>query len=170
MTARLAFRQRPDVAITTGAGIVFFFVMWARFVGAKVVLMETLAGVERPSRFGRLAAPLANLMIVQSASIGSAWPAAVVFDPLRLLDGGDCVKEPRIFVTVGATFPFDRLISMMAHLKAQGCIQSAWSSRAARGGAVPRGVESYKSLTCEQIQEQLRRALPSSAMRAPAPW
>ena len=68
-TAAIAARERPDVVITTGAGTVFFFVMWARLFGAKVVLMETFARFEAPSLFGRLTAPLAAVKIVQSAKI-----------------------------------------------------------------------------------------------------
>ncbi len=158
LTARLAARERPDVVITTGAGTIFFFVMWARLLGAKVVLMETFARVEGPSRFGRLAAPLAHLKIVQSARISASWPDAVVFDPLQVLEKTECAKEALMFVTVGATLPFDRLVSMVAEVNARGDIPERLVIQNGEGGIRPPGLETYESLTFEQMQAQLRRA------------
>ena len=50
-------RERPDVVISTGAGAVFFVVLFGRLFGAQVVVVESFARFERPSLFGRLAAP-----------------------------------------------------------------------------------------------------------------
>jgi UDP-N-acetylglucosamine transferase subunit ALG13 len=158
LTARLAARERPDVVITTGAGTVFFFVMWARLLGAKIVLMETFARIEEPSRFGRLAAPLASLKIVQSAKIGSSWPDAVVFDPLQIMRGPDVTKDAVMFVTVGATLPFDRLVSLVAELKAKGDIPERVIIQTGKGGIAPPGLETYESLSFNEMQAQLRKA------------
>jgi UDP-N-acetylglucosamine transferase subunit ALG13 len=158
LTARLAARERPDIVITTGAGTIFFFVMWARLFGAKVILMESFARVEAPSRFGRLTAPLASVKIIQSAKIGGSWPDAALFDPLRVAEHVDCKKEPVIFVTVGATLPFDRLVSMVAELAASGRIPERVIVQTGVGGLAPPDLESHESMSFDQIQAELSRA------------
>jgi|SRR6185312_696026 len=157
-TALIAARERPDVVITTGAGTVFFFVMWARLFGAKVVLMETFARFEAPSLFGRLAAPLAAVKIVQSEKIRRSWPDALVIDPLELIANVTRTKASIVFVTVGATLPFDRLVSMVAELESRGKLPERVVIQTGAGGIRPAGIETHESLSFEQIQDELRRA------------
>jgi UDP-N-acetylglucosamine:LPS N-acetylglucosamine transferase len=57
-SALLALKLRPDVVISTGAGSVFFFMVWCRLFGAKFVLIETFARFDKPSTFARAAATL----------------------------------------------------------------------------------------------------------------
>src|SRR3990167_3729681 len=38
---RIVLRHRPDVVITTGAGSMFFTVLWARIMGARIVLVDS---------------------------------------------------------------------------------------------------------------------------------
>ena len=52
-SARIIWRERPDIIISTGAGAVFFAVLWARLLGAKFVLIETFARFDEPSAFAR---------------------------------------------------------------------------------------------------------------------
>jgi len=158
-TAVIAARERPDVVITTGAGTVFFFVMWARLFGAKVVLMETFARFEAPSLFGRLAAPLAVVKIVQSAKIQRSWPDALVIDPLELVASAKTgAKAPIVFVTVGATLPFDRLVSMVADLEHRGQVPERVVIQTGEGGIRPAGIETHECLSFERIQRELHRA------------
>jgi UDP-N-acetylglucosamine:LPS N-acetylglucosamine transferase len=86
-SAAIIARERPHVVISTGAGAVFFTVVWARAFGARVVIVESFARFEGPSLFGRLASPFAHDMVVQSPKLAAAYPKAKVFDPLRRLDG-----------------------------------------------------------------------------------
>jgi UDP-N-acetylglucosamine transferase subunit ALG13 len=157
-SAALVFRERPDVVITTGAGAVYFVVMWARLVGAKIVHVETFARFEGPSWFGRIAAPLAHLKIAQSKELGDAWPGAIVFDPLRSTDPPARAKQSLLFVTVGATLPFDRLVEMVAELKAQGEIPEHVVVQTGVGGYAPPDVETYESLRFDEMQSHLRDA------------
>src|ERR1700721_4362208 len=54
---KLVRNERPDVVITTGAGSVFFTALFARMLGAKVVLVETFSRSTGLSKFARIAAP-----------------------------------------------------------------------------------------------------------------
>jgi UDP-N-acetylglucosamine transferase subunit ALG13 len=157
-SALLMMRERPDVVVTTGAGTVFFPVLWARLFGARVILVETFARFDGPSLFGKFCAPLASLKIVQSASLRAAWPDAAVFDPLRLTDAPAPKKQPLLFVTVGATLPFDRLVQMVADLKAVGEIPEQVVIQTGANGLSPAGIETYKTLSFDEMQTRLRDA------------
>jgi beta-1,4-N-acetylglucosaminyltransferase len=67
LAVRLVRRLRPAVVITTGAGIAVPFAWVARFSGAKVVYVESLTRIERPSLSCRLIRPVADRVYVQ-------WP------------------------------------------------------------------------------------------------
>ena len=157
-SARAILRERPDVLITTGAGAVIFVVLWARLFGARIVVIESFARVERPSLFGRLAAPLAHDLIVQSAKLATTYPRAKVFDPLRMLDTHAPPKAPLLFATVGATLPFDRLVNAVAELKAEGAIPEQLILQTGAGGAHPLGLDVRESLPFDAVQALLRDA------------
>jgi len=66
--------EKPDVVITTGAGIVVFFCVFAKLLGAKLIFIESMARVERPTLTARMLYPFANLFFVQ-------WPNLLKFFP-----------------------------------------------------------------------------------------
>ena len=155
-SAGIMLRERPDVVVSTGAGAVFFGVLWARLLGAKVVVVESFARFDRPSLFGRLAAPLAHHKVVQSPQLAPYWPDASVFDPLKkLLDTPRPKKEALLFVTVGAILPFDRLVNSVAQLKSDGQIPEDVIMQVGAGGAKPAGIECHETLSFEKIQQTL---------------
>lgn len=157
-SATVILKHRPHVLITTGAGAVFFSVLWARLLGAKIVLIESFARFHAPSVFGRLSARLAHEKVVQSAALSSYWPDASVFDPLRELEGERPSKRPFLFATVGAILPFDRLVNMVAEAKARGAITEDILIQTGDGGAAPDGIETLSTLSFDRIQEHLREA------------
>ena len=67
-------RQRPDVVITTGAGIVVFFCVFAKLFGAKLIFIESMARIESPTLTARMLYPFADLFIVQ-------WPGLLKYFP-----------------------------------------------------------------------------------------
>jgi hypothetical protein len=70
----IATVERPDVVITTGAGVVVFFCIFAKLLGAKLIFLESLAKVKRPSVTARLLYPFTDLFLVQ-------WPGLLEFFP-----------------------------------------------------------------------------------------
>ena len=156
--AGIMLRQRPDIVISTGAGAVFFSVLWARFLGAKFILIESFARFDRPSLFGRIAAPFAQNKIVQSAALARIFPDAVVCDPLEILDGQCAPKKPLLFVTVGATLPFDRMVEMVSTLKARGDIPEDIVIQTGVGGVSPKGLNTFETLPFDRMLSYLRDA------------
>lgn len=157
-SAGIILRGRPDVIVSTGAGSVFFCVLWARLIGARVVIVESLARFDNLSAFARIAGPWAHHKVVQSPALSAFWPDAAVFDPIRLLDGPRPPKEPLVFATVGATLPFDRMVESVATLKARGEITHQVIVQTGIGGARPAGMEVVETLPFEDMISTLRRA------------
>ncbi len=61
-------RERPAIMLSTGAGPAVPFALIARLLGIRVLFVETLTAVVRPSLTGRLVYPLAHRFFYQ-------WPA-----------------------------------------------------------------------------------------------
>ena len=157
--SRRAIRaERPDVVISTGAGTVFFTLLWARLYGARLIVVESFARFDQPSLFMRLAAPLAHRTVIQSQALRRRFPKAEMFDPLRILDGPRPRKRPLLFATVGATLPFDRMIEAVAELKRSGEIDEAVLAQVGVGGAKPAGIECVETMTFDEMQRTLREA------------
>ena len=74
MSAHTVLAERPDVVITTGAGITVFFCVFAKLLGAKLIFIESMARVERPTLTARFLYPFSDLFIVQ-------WPDLLKYFP-----------------------------------------------------------------------------------------
>lgn len=155
---RIVRDRRPDLFVTTGAGSQVFAMLFARLHGARVVLIDSFARFHAPSAFARLAGRLAHVRIAQSAESGAKWPGALVFDPFRL--GGDArpAKEPLLFATVGATLPFDRLVTLVEHARDAGLIPEEIVLQHGAGGRAIAGARSVAGLPFDEVQALLARA------------
>jgi UDP-N-acetylglucosamine transferase subunit ALG13 len=157
-SASVMMRERPTTIISTGAGAVYFAVIWAKLLGARVIVVESFARFDRPSLFGRLAAPLADELIVQSAKLKASYPAAKVFDPLRMLDEPAPPKKELLFATVGATLPFDRLVQTVADARRDGEITGEVLIQTGVGGVSPAGLDTHETLPFDKVRALLRDA------------
>jgi beta-1,4-N-acetylglucosaminyltransferase len=81
---RLVREQRPRAIVSTGAGVAVPFAVAGRLHGARVVYVESLTRVDKPSLTGRLIHPLAHDFFVQwpelLPSFGKADHEGTVFD------------------------------------------------------------------------------------------
>lgn len=157
-SAKIVIAERPDVVITTGAGAVFWSVIWARIFGARIILVESFARFNAPSVFGKLTAPLAHHKIAQSGALSKHWPDAKVFDPLKLVATPRPPKKPLLFATVGAILPFDRLVTFVSEAKARGLIKEEVVAQVGVGGAKPQGIATVETLPFDEMQRFLRDA------------
>jgi UDP-N-acetylglucosamine:LPS N-acetylglucosamine transferase len=62
---RVLRRERPDVVVSTGAGVALPFFVLGRLLRARTVFVEAYERVDRPSLTGRLVYPISNLMALQ---------------------------------------------------------------------------------------------------------
>ena len=67
-------KERPDVVISTGAGITVFFCVFAKLLGAKLIFLESMAKVEKPTLTARMLYPFSDLFLVQ-------WPGLLDYFP-----------------------------------------------------------------------------------------
>lgn len=72
----VAILERPDVVISTGASVVLFFCIFAKLLGAKLIFVESMAKVERPTLTARLLYPFTDLFIVQWPGLLKDFPRA----------------------------------------------------------------------------------------------
>jgi len=80
LSGYVALVEKPDVVITTGAGIAVFFCVFAKLLGAKLIFIESMAKIERPTLTARFLYPFADLFIVQ-------WPNLLRFFPRARFEG-----------------------------------------------------------------------------------
>ena len=74
LSAYIAIAERPDVVITTGAGVVVFFCVFAKLLGTKLIFVESMAKVDEPTLTAKLLYPFSDLFLVQ-------WPGLLQFFP-----------------------------------------------------------------------------------------
>jgi UDP-N-acetylglucosamine transferase subunit ALG13 len=157
-TAAIILKERPTVTISTGAGAVFFALLWAKALGSRIVVIESFARFEGPSLFGRLAAPLAHDLIVQSPKLAKAYPKARIFDPMRVLDVDAPAKKDLLFATVGATLPFDRMVEAVGKLQREGALPKETIVQTGVGGVAPAGLSVVETLSFDEVRSILHDA------------
>ena len=161
VSAAIIIRQRPDVVISTGAGSQTFLLAWARLAGAKIILIDSFARFDRPSKFARFAGWMAHIRIAQSKASAKNWPGAYAFDPLSIGPPSTSTKEELMIATVGAVLPFDRLSQFVATAKRNGAIAERVILQAGRGAAplaAVDGMDVVDELPFEELRALLVRA------------
>jgi UDP-N-acetylglucosamine:LPS N-acetylglucosamine transferase len=67
LSVRLLRRERPDVIVSTGAGVALPFFVLGRLLGIRTVYVEVYDRIDTATLTGRLCRPFTDLMLVQ-------WP------------------------------------------------------------------------------------------------
>lgn len=70
-------KTRPDVVISTGAGVAIAMCYIAKMFRKKVIYVEDWCIVENPSFTGRAVYPISDLFIVQRKDLRKFYPKAV---------------------------------------------------------------------------------------------
>jgi beta-1,4-N-acetylglucosaminyltransferase len=83
LARRVVAAERPDVVLSTGAGVGVPFLWAGRCAGAVTVFVETYDRVRAPSLSGRLVGPVVDLFVVQREAQRSFHPRAVCLGPVR---------------------------------------------------------------------------------------
>ena len=71
-SARLVWRVRPDLLVTTGALPGLFCLIFARLLGARTVWIDSIANSDRPSLSGTWARPFATRWYTQWEHLANA--------------------------------------------------------------------------------------------------
>ena len=150
--------ERPDLVVSTGAGSVFFTVLFAKLLGARYIHIEAFCRFETPTMFGRLIHRFADAVFVQSHQLAGVWPKVEVFDPFVRLPASTSAKEDLCVVTVGTVLPFDRLVNGVAALRQEDGRPSRVVAQVGEGGVRPDGLDVRESIDFEELTNLLERA------------
>lgn len=71
LARRVLLERRPDVVVSTGAGVALPFFVWAKVLGIPTVYVEVYDRIDSATLTGRLCRPFADRMCVQ-------WPEQAV--------------------------------------------------------------------------------------------
>jgi beta-1,4-N-acetylglucosaminyltransferase len=79
---RLLRSFRPDVVVSSGAGVAFPFFLVARLLGQKTVYVEVYDRIDSATMTGRLCYPFSNLFLLQWEEQRRNYPKGVVIGSL----------------------------------------------------------------------------------------
>ncbi|MEM6929929.1 MAG: UDP-N-acetylglucosamine--LPS N-acetylglucosamine transferase [Myxococcota bacterium] len=83
LAARWIRRERPELVVSTGAGVGVPFLWAARAAGIKTVFVEVFDRIDGPSLTGRLVAPVVDLVVLQRDAQRAIYPRGVVLGAAR---------------------------------------------------------------------------------------
>lgn len=82
LAVRLLREHRPDVVVSTGAGVALPFFVLARVLGIRTVYVEVYDRIDSSTLTGRLCAPFADRVLVQWDEQRALYRGARVIGPL----------------------------------------------------------------------------------------
>ena len=71
------WREKPQVILTTGAAVAIPMCIIGKWMGAKVIYIESFARIHTPNRTGRLLYRFADLFVIQWEQLKKYYPKAV---------------------------------------------------------------------------------------------
>jgi UDP-N-acetylglucosamine:LPS N-acetylglucosamine transferase len=78
LARRVVRRYRPDLVVSTGAGVALPFFLQARLSGAETVYLEVYDRIDSPTLTGRLCYPLSRLFLLQWQEQRRFYPRGTV--------------------------------------------------------------------------------------------
>jgi beta-1,4-N-acetylglucosaminyltransferase len=81
-SVKILFQCKPDIIVSTGAGIAIFIFILGKLTGAKTIFIESGSRILYPSRTGSLLYRFADHFIIQSAPLFQYYPKAVLKEVL----------------------------------------------------------------------------------------
>lgn len=154
----ILLQERPHVVISTGAGGAFATLFWGAVTFRKVIYIETIARVEKPSLFGSMARHFAHLCLVQWQDLVDAWPSAHYCNPLREHQDKIPPKKNRILVTIGTFVPFDRLIREVDRLCQKGLIHESVKAQIGYSSFRPQYIDSFSSCSYDELNQLMQES------------
>jgi beta-1,4-N-acetylglucosaminyltransferase len=79
---RVLRRHRPDVIVSTGAGVALPFFVLGRLLGTRTIYIEVFDRIDAPSLTARLCYPLSDLFALQWQEQARFFPRGKLIGPL----------------------------------------------------------------------------------------
>jgi len=74
---RVLLKEKPDVIISTGAGVAVPTCFLGKFMGSKIIFIESFCRIENPAFSSKLVYPISDLFIVQWKRMLKYYPRSV---------------------------------------------------------------------------------------------
>jgi UDP-N-acetylglucosamine:LPS N-acetylglucosamine transferase len=82
LAARILWQVRPELIVSTGAGVAVPFIVLGWLVRIPTAFIEVYDRVDMPTLTGRLLRPFASVVLVQWANQLESYPRGVLIGPL----------------------------------------------------------------------------------------
>jgi UDP-N-acetylglucosamine:LPS N-acetylglucosamine transferase len=79
---KVLFKEKPDVIISSGAGVAIPFFYLGKLLRKKLVFIEAYERIENPSLTGRLVYPLTDVFILHWEEQKKSFPKGIVLGEL----------------------------------------------------------------------------------------
>lgn len=76
LSIKYVFTHKPDFVISTGAGVVLPYLLFAKIAGSKIIYIESFAKTTTPTITGRIVYRFADEFFVQWPSMLGVYPKA----------------------------------------------------------------------------------------------
>jgi len=75
-------REKPDLILSSGAGTIVPFAIWAKLYGIPIVFIENMSRVNHPSLSGRIMYRMADRFFYQWEPLAKVYPRGELSGPL----------------------------------------------------------------------------------------
>jgi UDP-N-acetylglucosamine transferase subunit ALG13 len=155
-------KEKPDIVLTTGAGVALPMCYIAKLYRKKIIFIESFSRVEKPSLFGRLIYPIANLTIVQWKPLLEYYKRAEYGGPIFNFSGDNVDKnkiKDQIFVTVGTlSTGFDRLLKEIDMLIEKRVIREKVIAQIGSSKYTPKNYEWFRLASKEVFGDTMKES------------
>lgn len=157
---RILRTEKPDLVLSTGAGLAFNLLALARLFGIRTVFVESLAHVYTPTTTGRVVSRWADAYIAQWEDLHRVHPGSILASPIHLMKTDPFASpiEGGTFVTVGTHGPFPRLIAEVDRLAAAGHLPRPVIIQHPAETRCPHADRTFPECSVEEFQEHLHNS------------
>jgi UDP-N-acetylglucosamine transferase subunit ALG13 len=159
---KLFIKEIPDIIMTTGAGVALPMCYIAKLYRKKIIFIESFSRVEKPSLFGRLIYPIANLTIVQWEPLLKYYKEAKYGGPIFNFSSDNVDKaeiKNQIFVTVGTlSTGFDRLLKEIDMLIEKRVIREKVIAQSGSSKYTPKNYEWFRFASKEVFGDTMKES------------
>jgi UDP-N-acetylglucosamine transferase subunit ALG13 len=155
-------KEKPDIVLTTGAGVALPMCYIAKLYRKKIIFIESFCRVGKPSLFGRLIYPIANLTIVQWEPLLKHYKGAKYGGSIFNFSGYNIDKakiKNQIFVTAGTlSTGFDRLLKEIDMLIEKRVIQEKVIAQIGSSKYRPKNYEWFRFTSKEVYWDTMKES------------
>jgi len=157
---KILLKEKPDVIITTGAGSALSMCYLGKLLRKKIIYIESFARITTPSLFGKLVAPVSDLIIVQWKPLLKYYKKAVYGGPIFTFQSMTREKKGEyIFITVGiSSFGFERLLKEVDKLIDLRIITQKVIAQTGKSKYKPKNYETIDFLSADKLLELMSKS------------